>query len=84
MAFETTTSEVIDGVDLSGKIAVVTGATTGLGRETARALASAGAHVVVCGRTADKCRTSIDEILRDFVGGEKQDRTQWLRAVDHR
>ena len=31
--------------------------------ETARALASAGAHVVVCGRTADKCRESIAEIL---------------------
>lgn len=63
MAFETTTAEVIDGIDLSGRIAVVTGATTGLGRETARTLASAGAHVVVCGRTADKCQTSIDEIL---------------------
>jgi NAD(P)-dependent dehydrogenase (short-subunit alcohol dehydrogenase family) len=63
MAFETTTAEVIKGVDLSGRIAVVTGATTGLGRETARTLASAGAHVVVCGRTADKCQASIDEIL---------------------
>ena len=63
MAFETTTSEVIDGIDLSGSVAVVTGATTGLGRETARTLASAGAHVVVCGRTADKCRAAIAEIL---------------------
>ena len=63
MAFETTTSEVIDGVDLSGATAVVTGATTGLGRETARTLASAGAHVVLCGRTAEKCQAVIDEIV---------------------
>jgi NAD(P)-dependent dehydrogenase (short-subunit alcohol dehydrogenase family) len=63
MAFETTTAEVIEGVDLSGRIAVVTGATTGLGRETARVLASAGAHVIVCGRTAEKCQAAIDEIL---------------------
>jgi NAD(P)-dependent dehydrogenase (short-subunit alcohol dehydrogenase family) len=59
MAFETTTDDVIDGIGLSGSIAVVTGATTGLGRETARTLASAGAHVVVCGRTAEKCEESI-------------------------
>ncbi|MEZ5245534.1 MAG: SDR family NAD(P)-dependent oxidoreductase [Acidimicrobiales bacterium] len=62
MAFETTTTEVIDGIDLAGRIAIVTGATTGLGRETARVLASAGAHVIVCGRTAEKCRAAIDEI----------------------
>jgi len=63
MAFETTTNEIIEGVDLSGSVAVVTGATTGLGRETARALASAGAHVVVCGRSAEKCQESIDAIV---------------------
>ena len=45
MSFETTTDEVLEGVDLRGKIAVVTGASTGLGLETARALASAGAQV---------------------------------------
>src|SRR5439155_13726053 len=50
MSFETTTVEVLDGVDLSGKVAVVTGASTGLGVEPARALAAAGAHVVLAGR----------------------------------
>jgi NAD(P)-dependent dehydrogenase (short-subunit alcohol dehydrogenase family) len=62
MAFETTTAEMIDGIDLAGSVAVVTGATTGLGRETARALAAAGAHVVVCGRTSEKCEASIAAI----------------------
>ncbi|MEM7139765.1 MAG: SDR family NAD(P)-dependent oxidoreductase [Actinomycetota bacterium] len=72
MAFETTTDEVIAGVDLAGKIAVVTGATTGLGQETARALAAAGAHVVVCGRTTEKCEASMSAI-RDVVPGASLD-----------
>jgi NAD(P)-dependent dehydrogenase (short-subunit alcohol dehydrogenase family) len=45
-----TASEVIDGVDLSGKTTIVTGAGSGLGIETARALASAGAEVTLAVR----------------------------------
>ncbi|MEV5176551.1 SDR family NAD(P)-dependent oxidoreductase [Streptomyces flaveolus] len=48
-----TTSEVIDGVDLSGKRAVITGATSGIGVETARALASAGAEITLAVRRPD-------------------------------
>jgi NAD(P)-dependent dehydrogenase (short-subunit alcohol dehydrogenase family) len=66
MAFATTTGEVIEGVDLSGTTAVVTGATTGLGHETVRALAAAGTHVVMCGRSAEKCEVAIAAI-RDVV-----------------
>src|SRR5512146_2588875 len=44
---------MVDGVDLSGKTAVITGASSGLGRESARALASAGALVVLVARNAD-------------------------------
>ncbi len=50
----TTTADVLRDVDLSGRTALVTGATTGLGLETARALASAGAHVVLTARTPEK------------------------------
>lgn len=42
--------EVIDGVDLAGKVCVVTGASAGLGRESARALAKTGAHVILAAR----------------------------------
>ncbi len=58
MAFETTTDDVITGIDLHGRVAVVTGATSGLGAETARALASVGARVVICGRSVQKCEAS--------------------------
>ena len=46
----TTAAEVIDGVDLHGRRAVVTGASSGIGVETARALASAGADVTLAVR----------------------------------
>ncbi|UMP02477.1 SDR family NAD(P)-dependent oxidoreductase [Amycolatopsis sp. EV170708-02-1] len=45
-----TAGEVLDGLDLSGKLALVTGGYSGLGLETTRALANAGAHVVVPAR----------------------------------
>ncbi|MFF4978319.1 SDR family NAD(P)-dependent oxidoreductase [Streptomyces sp. NPDC001083] len=48
--FSTTTDEVMAGVDLSGRRAVVTGAGSGLGAETARSLAAAGADVVIAVR----------------------------------
>ncbi|WP_326567807.1 SDR family NAD(P)-dependent oxidoreductase [Amycolatopsis rhabdoformis] len=48
-----TASEVIDGVDLTGKRAVITGAGAGLGTETARALAAAGAEVTLAVRRPD-------------------------------
>ena len=46
MSAETTTSEVLEGVDLTGKTALVTGASAGLGVETVRALTSVGCEVV--------------------------------------
>jgi NAD(P)-dependent dehydrogenase (short-subunit alcohol dehydrogenase family) len=47
---ESTTDDVLAGIDLAGKRALVTGASTGLGEETARALASAGAAVTMAVR----------------------------------
>lgn len=48
-----TTNDVIVGIDLSGKIALVTGGYSGLGLETVRAIAGAGAQVIVGARRPD-------------------------------
>jgi predicted amino acid dehydrogenase len=48
--FESTAADVIAGVDLRRKTAVVTGAASGIGVEIARALAGAGAHVTMAVR----------------------------------
>jgi NAD(P)-dependent dehydrogenase (short-subunit alcohol dehydrogenase family) len=48
--------DVVAGHDLTGKVAIVTGAATGIGIETARALAEAGAEVVIAVRKPDLAR----------------------------
>ena len=51
---KSTAEEVTAGIDLSGRTALVTGATSGLGFETLRVLALRGAHVYGTGRTLEK------------------------------
>lgn len=50
---KSTAAEVIEGIDLTGKRAVVTGGASGIGVETARALAGAGAEVTIAVRDTD-------------------------------
>lgn len=54
-----TASDVIAGIDLSGKTVVVTGGYSGLGLETVRAIAGAGAHVIVGARRPDAAATDL-------------------------
>lgn len=49
-----TTTDVLQGIDLSGKTAIVTGGYSGIGAETVRAIAAAGARVYVPARTPEK------------------------------
>ncbi|QPC99035.1 SDR family NAD(P)-dependent oxidoreductase [Qipengyuania soli] len=60
--FESTADDVLEGKDLSGKTALVTGGYSGLGLETARAMAVKGAHVILSGRDATKLSAAADEI----------------------
>src|ERR1700749_5160218 len=61
-----TAQEVLEGIDLTGKLAIVTGGYSGIGLESTRALAGAGAHVVVPARR----RTTAAEALAGIEGVE--------------
>lgn len=68
--FATTASEVLEGVDLSGKVAVVTGANSGIGFETARALAGAGARVALGGRDEEAIADAAARIRESTSNGD--------------
>jgi NAD(P)-dependent dehydrogenase (short-subunit alcohol dehydrogenase family) len=57
-----TALEVVEGVDLSGKLAVITGASGGIGIEAARALAAAGATVVLGNRDPVKAEIAAGDL----------------------
>jgi NAD(P)-dependent dehydrogenase (short-subunit alcohol dehydrogenase family) len=60
--YRSTAAEVIKGMDLMGKTAVVTGGYSGIGTETVRALTSVGAHVIVGARRPDVAQANLTDI----------------------
>lgn len=75
--FESTADDVIAGVDLRGKTAIVTGASSGIGVETARALAGAGASVTLAVRDT----AAGDRVAADIRAGTGNDGVD-VRALD--
>lgn len=75
-----TAVEVIDGVDLGGRRAVVTGGTSGIGAETVRALALAGAEVTVATRRPETAGSLIREL--SGIPGAGPVRAQALELSD--
>jgi NAD(P)-dependent dehydrogenase (short-subunit alcohol dehydrogenase family) len=61
--FESTATDVVDGIDLSGARAIVTGASSGIGLETARALARAGAAVTLAVGNRRAGATAVADIV---------------------
>jgi gluconate 5-dehydrogenase len=59
---------VRDLFDLTGKVAIVTGGGTGLGRQMADALAELGASLVLCGRDGDRCAAAAGELAAAYGG----------------
>jgi NAD(P)-dependent dehydrogenase (short-subunit alcohol dehydrogenase family) len=57
-------------IDLSGKSAVVTGSTAGIGYAIARALSQAGARVLLNGRTDQAVKTAIDRLRGESPGAD--------------
>ena len=64
-----TTDEVLEGVDLSGKRILVTGVSAGLGAETARALAAHGAQVVGAARDLAKAKAATGQVRLQAANG---------------
>lgn len=56
---KSTTEDVIKGINLEGKIAIVTGGNTGIGLETVKALSKAGATVIVPARDIEKAKRNL-------------------------
>jgi NAD(P)-dependent dehydrogenase (short-subunit alcohol dehydrogenase family) len=54
-----TATEVLRGIDLTGKIAIVTGGNTGIGLETTKVLSAAGATVIVPARNIEKAKVNL-------------------------
>ena len=60
----TTAREVLAGIDLTGKVAIVTGGYSGIGTETTRVLSEAGATVIVPAKTPEKAKAALEGFAR--------------------
>jgi NAD(P)-dependent dehydrogenase (short-subunit alcohol dehydrogenase family) len=80
--FDSTTEDVLDGVDLTGRVVVITGASTGIGLETARALAAVGAEIVLAGRNAEKHAAAMATIRAAVPEAELSHVELDLRSLD--
>lgn len=78
-----TAAEVLAGVDLSGRRMIVTGGASGLGAETVRALAGAGAHITIATRNPDHAAVIVKEFPRvDAVAVDLADLASVRAFVD--
>jgi len=59
---KSTANDVIRGIDLAGKIAIVTGGNSGIGLETTKVLAAAGATVIVLARDIEKSKKNLRDV----------------------
>ena len=76
----------MSGRDLEGRTALVTGGTSGIGQATARAFARRGAHVVICGRSAERGEQAVSDLREDgdvgFVAADVTDERQVIGLVE--
>jgi len=80
--WSSTTDEVLEGKKLSGQTVFITGANSGLGQETARAMAAKGAHVVLAGRDQAKLDEAVAAILASVPNAELDTITVDLASLE--
>jgi len=71
---QSTAAQVLDGHDLTGKTVFITGGASGIGQETARAMAAKGAHVVIAARNREK----MDEALAAIKSDTRSDKVETI------
>jgi len=71
-----TTDEVLRGINLRGKRALVTGVSAGIGIETARALAAHGAQVIGAARDLSKAQAATEQVREQAASGGSLDLVQ--------
>ena len=76
-----TAAQVLEGMDLTGKLAIVTGAGGGIGLATAKALYEAGADVLMAGRTRAKLSAVRDELAATLREGALQTHALDLMSI---
>ncbi len=69
-SFHSTAEEVISGIDLTGKRAIVTGGASGIGIETVKTLAKAGAEITIAARNVEAGKKVADEIIATTGNGK--------------
>ena len=80
--FESTTNDVVEGISLAGKVVLVTGATAGLGIETSRTLAAAGANVLMLGRNSEVLELEAANLRALGPSGQIDTQTVDLASLD--
>lgn len=75
-------SEIFAPQALAGRVALVTGGGTGLGKAAARELVACGAHVVIAGRREEVLAAAADELGCDWIAGDVRSDSDAARMVD--
>lgn len=78
-----TTDEVLEGIDMHGLTVFITGANSGLGQETARAMAAKGAHVIMAGRDQAKLDDAAAAIHAEVPGAQLDTITVDLTSLEN-